>query len=175
MFGLLAVTTCTDCLFRTVGPPIVTPFLYTSYAEQHRDEVMTIFNYLQSSGVKVPVLLGDFNSGPASPGLDTHKLPPSLPPSLSPSPPPSLSHAHTHYTVSIFPSGIEVAEFPFYYGLFNIRGFVSPYVLKDGRCTFCPENPFVLGLANSIVDHIYITTDTTERVLVAKVLVTKVV
>ena len=63
-----------------------------------------------------------------------------------------------------------MAEFPFYYGLVNARGFVSPYVLKDGRCTYCIDNPLTGGLfPSTIIDHIYITTDTTERVIYAKV------
>ena len=44
-----------------------------------------------------------------------------------------------HFEEMIFPlvyylllDGV-VAEFPFYYGLMNARGFVSPYVLKYGR------------------------------------------
>ena len=42
------------------------PFLYDSYAEQHRDEVMKILEVIQT--MDVPVLMGDFNHGPASPG-----------------------------------------------------------------------------------------------------------
>lgn len=45
------------------------------------------------------------------------------------------------------------------------RGFFSPYVLKDGRCTLCVENPFVFNIFDELIDHIYITTDTAERVL----------
>ena len=68
------------------------------------------------------------------------------------------------------PSDGVVAEYPFHYGIMNARGFVSPYILKDGRCTFCRDNPLTGGIfPNLIVDHIYITTDTTERVLFAKV------
>ena len=60
--------------------------------------------------------------------------------------------------------------YPFHYGLVNARGFVSPYVLKDGRCTFCADNALnLLFPVSQIVDHIYITTDTTERVVFAKV------
>ena len=49
----------------------------------------------------------------------------------------------------------------------NARGFVSPYVLKDGRCTSCTE--LFNTVSDSSIDHIYITTDTTERVVYAKV------
>ena len=62
-----------------------------------------------------------------------------------------------------------MSDFPFYYGLMSARGFVSPYVLKDGRCTFCADNPLNIFPDNMILDHIYITTDTTERVVYAKV------
>ena len=58
---------------------------------------------------------------------------------------------------------------PFYYGLMNARGFVSPYVLKDGRCTFCNENPNSDLTPDWIIDHIYITTDTFERVIASEV------
>ena len=67
-----------------------------------------------------------------------------------------------------FPGGLTW-RFPFYYGLMNARGFVSPHVLKDGRCTFCIDNPLTDTNTDLIVDHIYITTDTTERVLSAEV------
>ena len=70
----------------------------------------------------------------------------------------------------LFYEGNIQTEFPFYYGLMSAQGFFSPYVLKDGRCTFCTGNPFnSLYAADEIVDHIYITTDTLERVLLAKV------
>ena len=49
-----------------VGPPFVFPFRYTSYAEQHRDEVTSILDYVET--VDVPVLMGDFNHGPIGPG-----------------------------------------------------------------------------------------------------------
>ena len=51
----------------------------------------------------------------------------------------------------------------------NARGFVSPYDLKDGRCTFCIDNPFTVISAAELIDHIYITTHTTERVIFAEV------
>jgi hypothetical protein len=108
-----------------IGPPLVSPFLYDSYAEQHRDEVMKILEVIET--MEVPILMGDFNHGPAGPGGMT-------------------------------------AAYPFYYGLMNARGFVSPYILKDGRCTACIDNHLRNTNIDELVDHIYITTDTTERV-----------
>ena len=49
-----------------VGPPIVSPFLYSSYGEQHNDEIMKIFGLVQT--MDVPILMGDFNHGPAIQG-----------------------------------------------------------------------------------------------------------
>ena len=66
------------------------------------------------------------------------------------------------------PDGVR-AEKPLYYGLMNARGFVSPYVLKDGRCTVCQDNPLFFRSFSLIANRIYITTDTTERVVYAKV------
>jgi hypothetical protein len=117
------------------GPPVVFPFRYTSYAEQHRDEVMKILEVIET--MEVPILMGDFNHGPGGPGPIS-------------------------------------AEFPFYYGLMSARGFVSPYILKDGRCTLCVDNPLSNLPVNQLIDHIYITTDTTERVLSATRLYDKV-
>ena len=54
------------CFFAAVGPPIVIPLLYNSYSEQHADEIMKLFEVIQT--MDVPVLMGDFNHGPASPG-----------------------------------------------------------------------------------------------------------
>ena len=71
-----------------------------------------------------------------------------------------MFHSHTGGITSCF---------PFHYGLLNARGFVSPYVLKDGRCTFCSENPLTNLTPDWIIDHIYITTDTFERVIVSEV------
>ena len=48
------------------GPPVVFPFRYTSYAEQHRDEVMKILEVIET--MEVPILMGDFNHGPGGPG-----------------------------------------------------------------------------------------------------------
>lgn len=66
----------------------------------------------------------------------------------------------------------NVWELPFHYGLINARGFVSPYVLEDGRCTFCMDNPSVAigGFQSHILDHIFLTTDTYQgRVISSKV------
>ena len=46
-------------------------------------------------------------------------------------------------------------NFPFYYGLVNARGLVSPYVFKDGRCTRCKENLFVVANRDQLIDHIH--------------------
>ena len=54
------------CFFAAVGPPIVFPFLYNSYPEQHGDEIMKLFEVIET--MDVPVLMGDFNHGSASPG-----------------------------------------------------------------------------------------------------------
>ena len=54
------------CSFAAVGPPIVVPLLYSSYPEQHGAEVLKLFEVVQT--MEVPVLMGDFNHGPASPG-----------------------------------------------------------------------------------------------------------
>ena len=58
--------------FYPVGPPIVFPFRYTSYAEQHRDEVMKIFEVIETRKMEVPILMGDYNHGPASPSKFMH-------------------------------------------------------------------------------------------------------
>ena len=52
-----------------VGPPVVVPFLYSSYAEQHSNELMTLFDVIKKSGMQTPILLGDFNHGPARTGM----------------------------------------------------------------------------------------------------------
>ena len=80
----------------------------------------------------------------------------------------SISDTTYHTCSLIFYSGGIIGQFPFYYGLVNARGFFSPYVLKDGRCTFCTKNPFVFGV-DEVIDHIYITTDTADRVVKAEV------
>ena len=50
----------------SAGPPVVFPFRYTSYGEQHRDEIMKIFEVIET--MKGPILMGDFNHGPGGPG-----------------------------------------------------------------------------------------------------------
>ena len=82
-----------------------------------------------------PILMGDFNHGPASPGVNW--------------------------------------EFPFLYGLMNARGFVSTYVMANGQCTWCINNPMVARdrqyAIDMIIDHIYVTTTILKRVKGAKV------
>ena len=46
--------------------------------------------------------------------------------------------------------------FPFHHGLMSAAGFVSPYVLHDGRCTFCADNPVVgshTNLLTGMLEH----------------------
>ena len=107
------------------GPPIVSPLLYTNYEEQQYTEVLTLLELAVTK--ETPILMGDFNNGPGSPG--------------------------------------HVWSNPFHYSLITARGLVSPYVLKDGRCTSCGDNPsrVVSGFReNRSLDHIYITTDAYE-------------
>ena len=110
-----------------MGPPLVFPLLYSSYAEQQYDEVLRALDYATS--VDVPVLMGDFNNGPAVPGGVSWVL-------------------------------------PFHYGVLAARGFYSPYVLRDGRCTWCLENAqaVVFFPGSFILDNIFITTNTRDRV-----------
>lgn len=113
-----------------VGPPVVSPLLYQSYEEQQYAELTTLFQLIVTKDM--PILLGDFNHGPASPGNITWEL-------------------------------------PFHYGLMNARGFYSPYVLVDGRCTFCSTNPTAFFPLDLIIDHIYLPTSTRRRVISSKV------
>ena len=94
-----------------VGPPATTPLRYSNYDEQQYDELRNLLEVINTKDT--PILLGDLNHSPASPGINWC--------------------------------------LPFHYGLLNARGLVSPYVLEDGRCTFCSEN--------LILDHIYIETN----------------
>ena len=50
----------------------MSPLLYQNYDEQQYDEISTIF---QSITKDMPILMGDFNHGPASPGGITWELP----------------------------------------------------------------------------------------------------
>ena len=100
------------------------PLQFTTYAEQHYDELLTLFEIVDS--IETPILMGDFNHGPAIPRENV------------------------------------VYIFPFHYGLMNARGFVSPYVLLDGRCTLCTENPAVLAMVNQTIDHVYILSESFE-------------
>ena len=122
-----------NTLLLTVGPPIVSPPLYASQNEQQYHEVLRVLDYATS--VDVPILMGDFNHGPAAPG------------------------------------GISW-ELPFHYGLMNARGLLSPYIIKDGRCTRCPSESAFAALVTSkhqLIDHIYIASDTVSRVISAEV------
>ena len=80
----------------------------------------------------MPILMGDFNHGPASPGGITWEL-------------------------------------PFHYGLMTARGLFSPYVFKDGRCTFCSANPTTNFPSDIVIDHIYLPTNMKGRVVSSKV------
>ena len=52
---------------------------------------------------------------------------------------------------------------PLHYGMMNAGGFVSPYVLLDGRCTFCSDNPATRESALSgLADHEYLNKDSFE-------------
>ena len=113
------------------GPPVVSPLLYQSYEEQQYAEISNLFPVVVPKDM--PILLGDFNHGPASPGNITW-------------------------------------EAPFLYGLMNARGFYSPYVLSDGRCTFCTSNPTTSPFPSDIlIDHIYLPTNMKERVISSRV------
>ena len=61
--------------------------------------------------------------------------------------------------------------FPFHHGLMGARGFVSPYVLLDGRCSRCADNPSVPpGTPSTMRTHIYILADSyEERVISSEV------
>lgn len=61
-----------------------------------------------------------------------------------------------------------VPEFPLNYGFVNSQGFYSPYVIQDGRCTFCLENAIV-NIPSRILDHIYVPVTASERVVRAEV------
>ena len=117
-------------LFSAVGPPFGEPFLFSTYAEQQYNELLRLFDFVTSS--QFPILIGDFNHGPAGPGNLTW-------------------------------------EFPFNYGAVIARGLTSPYVLMDGRCTFCTSNPGVSFPASILIDHVYIPATAIDRVVSTKV------
>ena len=65
-------------------------------------------------------------------------------------------------------------ENPFHHGLITARGFVSPYYLLDGSCTFCADNSIVASYdivvaENSLLDHIWTTTAVFRKVKYVKV------
>ena len=108
----------------------MSPLLFQSYDEQQYDEITTLFESVVTKDM--PILMGDFNHGPASPGGITWIV-------------------------------------PFNYGLMTARGFYSPYVFEDGRCTFCSTNPTTNFPVDIVIDHIYLRTDMNERVISSKV------
>ena len=118
--------------FLAAGPPHTDPLLFSSYAEQQYDELLKLFNGIEN--LQAPVIMGDFNHGPAPPGVTW--------------------------------------DLPFHYGLMNARGLVSPYVLDDGRCTWCVANPLVPAQGfteNLVIDHVYVTTTALKQVKNVKV------
>ena len=67
--------------------------------------------------------------------------------------------------------------YPFHHGLITARGFVSPYYLLDGRCTFCADNNIVASYGsseNELVDHIWTTTVAFRKVKYVKVIELKI-
>jgi len=104
------------------------PLQYVNYEEQHYAEIKVLFKRALTK--TSPIMLGDFNHGPGSPGNVT-------------------------------------AMFPLHYGLMHSRGFYSPYVLRDGRCTVCSSNPVVRSLNSkeASIDHVYLPTVFSDRVL----------
>lgn len=72
-------------------------------------------------------------------------------------------------TVATPPDVSEIIyDYPIHYGVVNAGGYFSPYVLLDGRCTFCIENEKV-STPSRIVDHIYVPVTSTQRVIGAEV------
>lgn len=57
----------------TVGTTLVTPQIYSSYGEQQYAELLRLFDLAVSSDQ--PVIMGDFNHGPAAPGNITWEFP----------------------------------------------------------------------------------------------------
>ena len=68
-----------------------------------------------------------------------------------------------------------VYRIPYTYGLMTARGLVSPYVMRNGRCTICTDNPIIARSLsdvstpsvwttlhmdhNYVTDHIYVSLD----------------
>lgn len=119
-----------------VGPPFVSPFLYSSYAEQQYEELVTLLDAAATTDSSI--LLGDFNHGPSV-----------------------ATPSQTGVSSIIY-------ELPFNYGYVNARGYYSPFVILDSRCTICSENPAV-SLTSKIVDHIYVPVTSSGRVVATKV------
>ncbi len=59
-------------------------------------------------------------------------------------------------------------KFPYHYDYITALGYYSPYVVMDGRCTLCKENPSVI-VPSRIVDHIYVPVNSSFRVQGVKV------
>lgn len=113
-----------------VGPPIVSPYRYNSYAEQQYRELVTLLD--AAAVTDSSILLGDFNHGP---------------------------------TIATLPGVSSVLyEMPFNYGYVNARGYYSPNVLLDRRCTICSEN-LAVSITSRIVDHIYVPVTSSDRVV----------
>ena len=49
------------------GPPFSDPLQFSTYDEQQYDEILKLFNGIEN--LQTPVFLGDFNHGPAPPGI----------------------------------------------------------------------------------------------------------
>ena len=54
------------------GPPFIDPLPFSTYAERQYDEILKLFNGIEN--LQTPVFMGDFNHGPAPPGV-TWELP----------------------------------------------------------------------------------------------------
>ena len=53
--------------------------------------------------------------------------------------------------------------FPFHHGLMSAGGFVSPYVLLDGRCTSCADNlEMSQSYISGMMDHEFLRPDSLE-------------
>ena len=114
---------------------MISPPLYSNYDEQQHDELLTLFEL--AAAKHTPILMGDFNNGPA------------------------------------YPSNNNTGQLPSHYNLLQVKGFASPYVLEDGRCTFCSSNNPSVSLSgfesDVTIDHIYLATEKLDRVISSKV------
>ena len=65
-----------------------------------------------------------------------------------------------------------ISKYPLHHGLIAARGFVNPYYILDGRCTFCANNSIAAGFGsveNSLEYHIWITAEIFRKVKHVKV------